>query len=44
MVLITKITFDNGVVSEVQYTSGGTNVDYKVTNNKGTYSIVANFS
>lgn len=41
---ITKITFDNGVVSEVQYTSGGTNVDYKVTNNKGTYSIVANFS
>lgn len=41
---ITKITFDNGVVSEVQYTSGGTKVDYKVTDNKGTYSIVANFS
>ena len=42
---ITKITFSDGVVNLVQYSNGGTNVQYKTdTNGKGTYEIVANFS
>lgn len=38
---IYSITFANGVVKEVKYASGGTNVEYKIdTNGKGTYTIV----
>lgn len=42
---ITSVSFSKGVVTKVQYTSGGTKVEYKTdANGKGTYEIVANFS
>ena len=37
---IYKVTFSNGVVSKVEYSSGGTNVEYSTdTNGKGTYTV-----
>lgn len=42
---ITSVSFSKGVVTKVQYTSGGTNVEYTTdANGKGTYEIVDNFS
>lgn len=37
---IYKVTFSNGVVSKVEYSSGGTNVEYSTDHNgKGTYTV-----
>lgn len=37
---IYKVTFSNGVVSKVEYSSGGTNVEYSTdSNGKGTYTV-----
>lgn len=43
---IHKVTFSNGVVSKVEYSSGGTNVEYSTdSNGKGTYTVkTSNFS
>lgn len=36
---IYNVTFSNGVVSKVEYSSGGTNVEYSTTSGKGTYTV-----
>lgn len=42
---ITSVSFSKGVVTKVQYTSGGTKVEYVTdSNGKGSYKIVDNFS